>query len=197
MDSALPSPSPTPPPRDPWAAYRAVLARGAVAMLSPADVSPANPRSYVHRREVEAMDALYARPFSVGAMAERWAAGVERASRRPGIGERLALRGCSTNIEAHSSFESSSIEIESEVPASSPVVSPDVDPSPESIVLDSPPPDPPDPPTPEEGPFWFGPPLVARYSRGAPYTLQRCRARQALSDLLRAPFANRHFRLEE
>ncbi|GMK58671.1 hypothetical protein CspeluHIS016_0601130 [Cutaneotrichosporon spelunceum] len=199
MDSALPSPSPTPPARDPWAEYRTVLARGAIAMLSPADVSAANPRSYAHRREVEAMDALWARPFAVGLMAERWASGVERVSRQPGISERLALRGCSTSIEEHSSFESSSMEIESpdQTTESSPVaarVSP-VDPSPESIVLDSPPPDPPD--QSDEGPFWFGSPLVARYSRGAPYTLQACRARQALSDLLRAPFGNRHFRLDE
>ncbi|BEI83839.1 hypothetical protein CcaverHIS002_0404430 [Cutaneotrichosporon cavernicola] len=208
MDNALPSPSPTPAPRDPWAEYRAVLARGGIAMLSPADVSPANPWSYVHRREVEAMDALWARPFAVGSMVERWGSGVELVSRQQGIGERLALRGCSTNMEEHSSFESSSIEIEShQATESSPIAiqvdpSPEsiqVDPSPESILLDSPPPDPPDPdpPTPDEGPFWFGPPLVARYSRGAPYTLQACRARQALSDLLRAPFGNRHFRLEE
>ncbi|BEJ14488.1 hypothetical protein CspHIS471_0402550 [Cutaneotrichosporon sp. HIS471] len=199
MDNALPSPSPTPAPRDPWAEYRSVLTRGGIVMLSPADMSPANPWSYAHRREVEAMDALWARPFAVGSMVERWGSGVERVSRQQGIGQRLALRGCSTNMEEHSSFESSSIEIESHQATESSPIAVQTDPSPESILLGSPPPDPPDPDpqTPDEGPFWFGPPLVARYSRGAPYTLQACRARQALSDLLRAPFGNRHFRLEE
>ncbi|CAK9787337.1 unnamed protein product [Cutaneotrichosporon oleaginosum] len=169
-------------------------------MLSPADLSPANPRSYAHRHEVEAMDALWARPFDVVAMAERWAGGVERVSRRPGIGERLALRGCNTE-ESESSVEIESQPTLHEKASSEPVSDPS------EMALDSPPPalappppcpdPPPQPPTLEEGPFWFGPPLVARYSRGAPYTLQRCRARQALSDLLRAPFSNRHFRLEE
>lgn len=200
MDSALPSPSPTPPPRDTWAQYHQVVADGGIVMLSPADLSAYNPSSYAHRRECEAMDALWARPFDVRRLAKRWAGGVERASRQPDAARRLSMRGCRTERGE----ERSSLDEEDELAGVDQLRVGEGDrgeSEPHSeIESDGEPYDPPSEPEhqpPPEGPFWFAPPLVARYSRGAPYTLQRCRARQALSDLLRSPFDNRHFRLDE
>lgn len=205
MDSALPSPSPTPPPRDTWAQYRDVVANSNISMLSPTDLSPHNPRSYAHRRETEAMDALWARPFDVRRFASKWAGGVERVSRQPDIGQRLAMRGCNTHRDdgESNSFDETEEWRESEENETSSEMMGRGGEESSSVADESGDGDEFDPPsTPErepsqEGPFWFGPPLVARYSRGAPYTLQRCRARQALSDLLRSPFDNRHFRLAE
>lgn len=202
MDSALPSPSPTPPPRDTWAEYRGVVTDGNISMLSPADLSPHNPRSYAHRRECEAMDALWARPFDVRRLAAKWAGGVERASRLPDIDRRLAMRGCRTCDGEGSSFDEAEerehhhrTDSEQSMVHGGGASSGVGDESGEEGEFD--PSSTPEREPCQEGPFWFGPPLVARYSRGAPYTLQRCRARQALSDLLRSPFDNRHFRLDE
>lgn len=199
MDSALPSPSPTPPPRDTWAQYHQAVADGGIVMLSPADLSAYNPSSYAHRRECEAMDALWARPFDVRRLAKRWAGGVERASRQPDAVQRLSMRGCLTER----ADEGSSFEEEDELAAVQQLRVGEEEAEEAHSVIESesevfvPPSEPAEPKPPPEGPFWFAPPLVARYSRGAPYTLQRCRARQALSDLLRSPFDNRHFRLDE